>query len=73
MYFLHTLLIKIPDMLSTRSDNDVDINLELSINLNLRIIVLLSSHFFLIGAEKVIYFSIFFPIQLSSPLNSFAN
>ena len=70
MYELHSLLLKIPDILSTSSDYEVDINLRLSINLR---IVLPSSHSFLIGTEKVIYFSILSPIQLSSPLNSSAN
>ena len=60
-------------MLLTSSDNEVGINLKLSINLSLYVIVLPLSHSFLIGTEKVIYFSIFSPIQLSSPLNSSAN
>ena len=42
--------------------------LKFKMNLSLYVIVLPSSHFFLIGAEKVIYFSMFSPIQLSSPL-----
>ena len=70
MHDLHSILSTIPDMLS---DNEADINLKLSINLSLRVIVLPSSHFFLIGTEKVIYFSIFSPIQSSSPLSSSAN
>ena len=65
--------IKNSDILSKISDNEVDVNLKLSINLGLYVIVLLSSHFFLIGTEKVIYFSMFSPIQLSSPLSSSAN
>ena len=73
MHDLHSILLKIPDLLSTSSDNEVDINLKLSINLSLHVIVLPSSHSFLIGTEKVIYFSIFSPTQLSSPLNSSAN
>ena len=72
-FFVHTLLIQTPDKLSTRSDNEADINLKLSINLSLCVIVLSSSRFFLIHTEKVIYFSIFSPIQSSSPLNSSAN
>ena len=57
--FVHTLLVKIPDKLSTRSDNEAKINLELSINLSLFEIVLPWLHFFLIGTEKVIFFHIF--------------
>ena len=70
---LHSILLSFPDILSTRSDNEVDINLKLSINLSFYAIVLPLSHSFLIGTEKVIYFSMFSPIQLSSPLNSFTN
>ena len=73
MHDLHSILLKISDILSTSSDNEVDINLKLSINLSLRVIVLPSSHYFLIGTEKVMYFSIFSPIQLSSPLIYSAN
>ena len=73
MHDLHYILLKIPDVLSTSSDNEVGINLKLSINLSLCVIVLPLSHSFLIVTEKVIYFSILSPIQLSSPLNSFAN
>ena len=73
MHDLHSSLLKIPDVLSTSFDHEVDINLKLSINLSLYVIVLLLSHSFLIGTEKVIYFSILSPIQLSSPLNSIAN
>ena len=32
MHDLHSILLKVPDMLSTSSDNEVDINLKLSIN-----------------------------------------
>ena len=70
---LRFILLKFPAMLTTSSDNEVAINLKLLINLSLYVIVLPSSHFFLIGAEKVIYFSLFSPIQLSSPLNCSAN
>ena len=70
MHDLHSILSAIPDMLS---DNEADINLKLSINLSLREIVLPSPHSFLTGTEKVVYFSIFSPVQLSSPLNSSAN
>ena len=72
MHDLHTSLL-ISDNLSARSDNEAGINLKLSINFSFCVTVLPSSHFFLIGTEKVIYFSIFSPIQSSSPLNSFAN
>ena len=70
---MHSILLKFPDMLSTSSDNEVGINLKLSINLSLYEIALPSSHFFLTGAEKIIYFSVFPPILLSLPLNSSAN
>ena len=73
MHDLHSILLKIPDVLSTSSDYEVGINLKLSINLSLYVIVLPLSYSFLIGTEKVIYFSILSPIQLSLPLNSFAN
>ena len=73
MHDLHFILLKIPDMLSTRSDNESDVNQKLSINLSLRVIVLPPSCFFLTEAEKVIYFSIFSSIQSSLPLNSLAN
>ena len=73
MHDLHSILLKIPDLLSTSSDNEVDINLKLSVNLNLYVIILLLLlllllHSFLIGTEKVIYFSTLSPIQLISPL-----
>ena len=68
-----SILSKTPDVLSTRFDNECGMNLKLSINLSLYVIVLLLPHYFLIGTEKVIYFSILSPIQLSSPLNSIAN
>ena len=73
MHDLHSILSKIPDILSTSSNNEVDINIKLSINLSLHVIALSSPHSFLIGTEKVIYFSIFSPIQLSLLLNSCAN
>ena len=63
MHDLHSSLLKIPDVLSTSSDNEVDINLKLSINLSLYVIVLLLLlllllllHSFLIYTEKVIHF-----------------
>ena len=64
---LHSIPLKFPDILSSY-DNEIGINLKPSINLSLYAIVLPLSHSFLIGTEKVIYFSIFSPIQLSSPL-----
>ena len=75
MHDLHSILLKIPDVLSTSSDNGVGINLKLSINLSLYVMVLLLLllHSFLIGTEKVIYFPMLYPIQLSSLLNSIAN
>ena len=54
MHALHSFLL-ISDKLSTRSNNDVDVNLKLSINFILYIFVLS----FLIGTEKVIYFSVY--------------
>ena len=66
----HSILLKLPDILSTISDNEANINLKLSINLNLYAIVLPLSHPFLIGTEKVICFSMFSPI---SPLAPSAN
>ena len=54
-------------------DNEVDINLKLSRNFSLYLIVLLLSSSFLIGTEKVIYFSVFSPEHSNQPLNSFAN
>ena len=64
MHDLHSILLKIPDVLSTSSDNEVGINLKLSILLSLYVVLLLS-HSFLIGTEKVIYFSISSQMQLS--------
>ena len=74
IHYLHSILLKIPDKLSTCSDNEVDINLKLSVNFSFYVIVLpLSlSHSVLIGTEKLIHFSILSPMQLISPLNSFA-
>ena len=73
MHDLHSILLKIPDVLSTRFDNKLDINLKLSINLILYVICLPLLSSFLIGKEKAIYFSVLSPIQLTSPLNYFAN
>ena len=78
MHDLHSILLKVPDVLWTSSDNEVEINLKRSINLRLYVIVLLLLsllllHSFLIDTEKVIYFYKLSPIQLSLPLNSIAN
>ena len=76
MHALQSLLI-ISDKLSTRFDNLLGMNLELSINFILYVIVSpLSFHvlFYLIGTEKLIYFSVFSTKHSkSSPLNSSAN
>ena len=56
MHDLHSMLFKIPDMLSTSSDNEVNINTKVSITLSLYAIFLPLSFSFLIGTEKVIYF-----------------
>ena len=61
MHDWHSILLKIPVMLSTRSDNEADINLKLLINLSLFVIILPSSFFFLKGTEKVIIFP-YFPL-----------
>ena len=61
------------DKLSTRLDSEVDVKLKLSINFSLYVIVLLLSSSFLIGTEKVIYFSVFSPKHSNWPSNSFAN
>ena len=45
----------------TSFDNETDINLKLSINFSLYVAVLPLSSSFLIGTEKVIYFSVFSP------------
>ena len=70
--FLGSLLL-IPDKLSTRFDNESRINLQLSINFSLYVAVLPSSCSFLIGTEKVMYFSVFSPKHSKLPLNSLAN
>ena len=49
----------ITDKLLTRLDSELDINLKLSINSSLYIVVLPLSCSFLIGTDKVIYFSVF--------------
>ena len=56
MHDLHSILLKIPHVLSTKFDNEVDINLKLSINLILYVICLPLLSCFLIGTEKVLYF-----------------
>ena len=66
-------LLLISDKLSTRSDNLLCVNLQVSILFILNVIVLLLSCSFLIGAEKLIYFSVFSVKHSNSPLNSFAN
>ena len=66
-------LLSIPDKLLTRFDNESCINLQLSINFSLYIDVLPLSCSFLIGTEKVMYFSALSPKQSKLPLNSFAN
>ena len=72
IHFLHSLLL-FSDELSARSDNLLCISLQLSINFNLYVIVLPSLFSFLIGTEKVIYFSVFSPKLSNWPLNSSAN
>ena len=57
--------LKIPDKLSTRSENLLCINLQLSINFSLKVIFLSLAAYFLIGTEKVIYFSVFSPKHLN--------
>ena len=66
-------LLLISDKLSARSDNVLCINLQLSINSILYVITLLLSFSFLIGTEKVMYFSVFSPKHSNWPLNSSAN
>ena len=70
---MHLLLWNPSDKLSARLDSEVDINLKLSINFSLYVIVLPLSSSFLIGTEKVIYFSVFSPKHSNWPSNSFAN
>ena len=72
----HFLWYLISDKLSTRLDKLQRINLNVSINFILYVIVSLVSSIvsFLIGIEKLIYFSLFSAKHLkSSPLNSSAN
>ena len=70
MHVLHSSLL-ISDKLSTRLDNEVDLNLKLSITFSLYVSLLPCS--FLIGTEKVIYFSSFSPIKSNRPLILYAN
>ena len=70
---MHLLQWNPSDRLSTRLDSEVDIKLKLSINFGLYVLVLLLSSYFLIGTEKVIYFSLFSPKHSNWPSNSFAN
>ena len=74
MDVLQSLLL-ISDKLPKRSDNLLRINLQLLISFHLYVIVLSlsSSCSFLIGTQKLIYFSIFSPKHSNSPLNSSAN
>ena len=74
MDVLQSLLL-ISDKLPKRSDNLLRINLQLLISFHLYVIVLSlsSSCSFLIGTEKLIYFSIFSPKHSNSPLNSSSN
>ena len=74
MDVLQSLLL-ISDKLPKRSDNLLRINLQLLISFHLYVIVLSLSSLcsFLIGTEKLIYFSIFSPKHSNSPLNSSAN
>ena len=66
---MHLLQWNPSDKLSTRLDSEVDINLKLSINFSLYVIVLPLSSSFLIGTEKVIYFSVFSPKHSNWPSN----
>ena len=70
---MHFLQWNSSDKLSTRLDSEVHINLELSIKLSSYVIVLLLSGSFLIGNEKIMYFSVFSPKHSNWPSNSFAN
>ena len=54
MHDLHSSVLKILDVLSTISDNEVYINRKLSTNLSFYVTVLPLLSSFLIGTEKVI-------------------
>ena len=58
---MNVSLGSLPDKYLTSFDSEVDINLKLSINFSLYVIVLPLSSSFLIGTEKVTYFSVFSP------------
>ena len=70
---MHLSLSSPSERLLTRIDNVVHINLKLSINFNLYVTVLPLSSCFLVGTEKVIYFSVFSPTHSNCPSNSLAN
>ena len=72
MHVLQSLLL-ILGKFSARSANLLDINLQVSTYFVLYVIVSLLSCSFLIGTEKLIYFSVFSPGHSNSPLNSSAN
>ena len=57
--------------LSARFNNELDINLKPSINFILYVIDLQLASSFLIGTEKVIYFSVFSPKHLNCPSNHY--
>ena len=56
---LHSILLKIPDMLSTSSDNEVDINLKLSINFSLCNCFTIITFFFNWYRKSDIFFHVF--------------
>ena len=70
MHVLQVLLL-ISDKLSKKFDNLHES--QVSENLNLYVSVLSLSCYFLIGTEKLIYFSVFSAKHSNSPLNSSAN
>ena len=72
MHVLQSLLL-ISGKLSTSFDNLLGMNLQVTINFNLYVIVLPLPCSFLIGTEKLTYFSVFSPKHSNSPLNSSAN
>ena len=61
------------DKLTTRVDREQETNLKLSINITLYVIDLPLSSSFLIGTEKMTYFSVFFPKHSNCPSNSSAS
>ena len=70
---MHLSLWSPSDKLSTRFDYELEINLELWINVILYVTDLPLSGSFLIGTEKVMFFSVFFPKHSNCPPNLFAN